>query len=268
MIGIECAGEVVEDPDGCLRAGQRVIAAMGGMGRDFDGGYQQYALLPAEHVIPVETTLDWPTLGAIPESFGTAWGSLETLALDSRQSLIVHGGTSSVGMASITIAKDRGQTVFATTRQPAKRDALEANGVDHVIVTDGDLAPEVRAISPDGVDGLFELVGPGALVDALHAVASGGRACISGYLEHDWDTARAEAEAKRLGITLARFQSGVINRDSYGATFQQIVSAVEVGRYRANLDRTFEMSEIADAHRYMEENRAAGKVVVVTPRGD
>ena len=124
VLGIECVGEVVET------TGQTIVAAMGGMGRDFDGGYAEYALLPVTHVIPVETSLSWPQLGAIPESFGTAWGSLDTLELDPGQSLLVRGGSSSVGMAAITIAKDRGLTVFATTRQDGKRPALEAAGAD------------------------------------------------------------------------------------------------------------------------------------------
>ena len=96
VLGIECAGEVVEAPGSDLRTGERVIAAMGGMGRDFDGGYQQYAALPASSVIPVQTTLDWTRLGAVPESFGTAWGSLDVLALERRQSLLIRGASSSV----------------------------------------------------------------------------------------------------------------------------------------------------------------------------
>jgi NADPH2:quinone reductase len=265
VLGIECAGEVVEAPDATLPPGQVVLAAMGGMGRDFDGGYQQYALLPASSVIPVQTSLEWARLGAIPESFGTAWGSLETLGLGRGQALLVRGGSSSVGMAAITIAKDRGLEVFATTRQEAKRAALEANGVDHVILDDGAVAAKVREIAPGGVGGLLELVGPLTFIDSVNALAAGGRACISGYLEGHWEVDAAAAAAERLGVGLARFGSSVINVDSYRAIFQEIVRGVEQGRLRGVLDRTFPLSEIADAHRYMEANRATGKVVGLTP---
>ena len=81
VLGIEAVGEVVDPGGGDLAPGQVVAAAMGGMGRDFDGGYEEYALLPAAHVIPVTTTLDWPRLASLPESFGTAWGSLGVLGL-------------------------------------------------------------------------------------------------------------------------------------------------------------------------------------------
>lgn len=246
VLGIECAG--------ALEDGQSVIAAMGGMGRAFDGGYAEYALLPDTHVIPVETSLDWPQLGAIPESFGTAWGSLELLELEPGQSLLVRGGSSSVGMAAITIAKDRGLTVHATTRQESKRAALEAAGADHVLIDDGEVGARVE------VDGLFELVGPRTIFDSLKAVRPGGRACISGFLELDWDIDPARAEAERLGIPLRNFQSRVIDA-GWRATFQDIVERVQDGRYRDILDRTFPLAEIDDAHRYMEDNRAAGKVV-------
>ncbi len=238
-----------------METGQTIVAAMGGMGREFDGGYAEYALLPVTHVIPVETSLSWPQLGAIPESFGTAWGSLDLLGLEPGQSLLVRGGSSSVGMAAITIAKDRGLEVFATTRQDGKRSALEAAGADHVVLDDGEVGARVR------VDGLFELVGPRTIFDSLKAVGRGGRACISGFLELDWNIDPARAEAERLGIPLSRFQSSTINDASYRAIFQDIVDRVQDGRYRDILDRTFPLAEIADAHRYMEENRAAGKVV-------
>lgn len=265
VIGIECVGEVAEAPDGDLSVGQTVIAAMGEMGRAFDGGYAQYALLPATQVIPVETTLDWATLGAIPETFGTAWGSVEELRLRSGDSLLVHGGSSSVGMAATTIAVDRGVSVFATTRQEVKRAALEANGADHVLIDDGAVAVKVREIAPAGTTGLYELVGAAAVLDSLQALTAGGRACIAGYLEDEWDLEPAQAEARRLGVPLAVYRSSVINRASYGEVYQGIVDAVAEGRYRVNLDRTFALSEIAEAHRYMEANRAVGKVVVLTP---
>jgi NADPH:quinone reductase-like Zn-dependent oxidoreductase len=247
VLGIECVGELTD--------GQTVIAAMGGMGREFDGGYAEYALLPETHVIPVETSLSWEQLGAIPESFGTAWGSLDLLDLEPGQSLLVRGGSSSVGMAAVTIAKERGLEVFATTRQESKRAALESAGADHVVIDDGEVGARVE------VDGLFELVGPRTIFDSLKAVRRGGSACISGFLELDWNIEPARAEAERLGIPLSNFQSRVIDDAGWRGIFQGIVERVQDGRYSDILDRTFPLAEIADAHRYMEENRAAGKVV-------
>jgi NADPH:quinone reductase-like Zn-dependent oxidoreductase len=262
--GIECVGQVADPSDSGLEAGATVMAVMGGMGRDFDGGYEEYALLPAERVIPVRTSLDWPHLGTVPESFGTAWGSLETLNLGEGASLLVRGGSSSVGMAAITLAKGRGVVVFATTRQERKRARLEAAGADEVIIDSGAVGAQVRERGPGGVDAVLELVGPRTLLDSLKAVRRGGRVCLSGFLEDVWESGDAAGEAERLGVAFERFGSNALDRATYGEAAREIVAGVETGRYADILDRTFAMDEIQDAHRYMEANRAAGKVVVVT----
>lgn len=152
VLGIECVGEVADPSDSDLAVGQKVAALMGSMGRKYDGGYAEYALLPIAQIIPIETNLPWAALGAIPETFVTAYGSLETLDLEAGQSLLIRGGTSSVGMAAITIAKDRGATVLATTRQETKRQILLDNDVDHVLIDNGRIANAVRELFSNGVD--------------------------------------------------------------------------------------------------------------------
>jgi NADPH:quinone reductase-like Zn-dependent oxidoreductase len=263
VLGIECVGEVVDAGGGDLAPGQAVVVAMGGMGRDFDGGYQQYALLPQSRVTPVETTLDWPTLGALPESFGTAWGSLETLGLESGDTLLVRGGSSSVGMDAASLAAARGLTVLSTTRNPDKLAAVRASGAQHALLDDDTFAGRVREIAPDGVHGVLELVGPATFLESLTFLRPGAAGCVTGFLEGVWDTSDAEAAAERAGVRLTYFGSAALSREAYGAVFQEIVDGVQDGRYPANLDRTFPLAEIADAHRYMEANRAAGKVVVL-----
>jgi NADPH2:quinone reductase len=265
VLGIECVGEVVGAGSDGLTGGQTVVAAVGGMGRDFDGSYQEVALLPSRQVTAVNTSLSWAELGAIPETFGTAWGSLDLLKLSAGQTLLVRGATSSVGMAAITLAKARGVRVVATTRQAVKRAALESNGAEYVVIDNGTVAERVRAVVPAGVDGVLELVGPNAMMDSLQALRPGGNACQTGILEGSWDEANARAEAQRLGIAYHRFTStGVINRDSYGRIFQEIIDDIQRGRYRLNLDRTFGLNDVVEAHRYMESNAAAGKVVVLS----
>ncbi|MCR5772567.1 MAG: alcohol dehydrogenase catalytic domain-containing protein, partial [Butyrivibrio sp.] len=74
--GIECVGEIADPSNSSFKAGDKVIAMMGGMGRSFDGSYAEYALLPAHHVFKIESNLKWSELAAIPETYFTAWGSL------------------------------------------------------------------------------------------------------------------------------------------------------------------------------------------------
>ncbi len=265
VLGIECVGEVEAAPGGELEPGQKCAAVMGNMGREYDGGYAEYALIPAAHVLPVTTDLDWPTFAAVPESFLTAWGALvDTLDVQPGQTLLVRGGTSSVGMAAITIAKDRGLTVAATTRNAAKADALRANGADHVVIDDGAIAGRVREIVPDGVDQVLELVGAVTLRDSFRAAkAPKGAVCFAGILGNSWVVERFEPLVyMSSGQILTTYGTHVLNRDNATAPLQQILAAVAAGRYRVNLDRVFPFGEIVAAHRYMEENRATGKVVV------
>lgn len=109
VLGIECVGEVEADPSGEFPKGQQVMAMMGGMGRDFDGSYAEYTVLPKQLLHPFQSTLPWEVLGAIPEMFQTVHGSLY-LALDIQpgETLLIRGGTSSVGMLAIQIATNLG----------------------------------------------------------------------------------------------------------------------------------------------------------------
>ncbi len=140
ILGIECVGVVEAAPDSPLKPGQKVAAVMGGMGRAYDGSYAEYTLVPARYVMPVTTDLPWETFAAIPEAFLTAWGSLVTsLNVRKGNTLLIRGGTSSVGMAALILAKDLGVTVVASTRSAAKKQALIANGADHVVIDNGSI---------------------------------------------------------------------------------------------------------------------------------
>jgi NADPH:quinone reductase-like Zn-dependent oxidoreductase len=121
VLGIEATGVVAQCPGREFPVGQQVVAMMGGMGRTFDGGYAEYTCVPASQVIAFHSDLDWPTLGAVPEMLQTSYGSL-TVGLDAQpgQSILIRGGTSSIGLATAILAKRRKMTVLSTTRSRDK----------------------------------------------------------------------------------------------------------------------------------------------------
>jgi NADPH2:quinone reductase len=126
--GIEAAGTVDTAPAGSgLAPGQKVVAMMGDMGRTYDGGYAEYTSVPLSQVIPVDSDLPWDVLGALPEMVQTAYGSL-TVGLDLKpgQSLLIRGGTSSVGLAAAALATWRGAT--GAGHHPASRPPRVADG--------------------------------------------------------------------------------------------------------------------------------------------
>lgn len=265
VLGIEATGVVDADPSGTFAKGQQVMAMMGGMGRTFDGGYAEYTSVPLSQVIPFTSSLGWEVLGAVPEMVQTAHGSLTVgLDLSSGQSLLIRGGTSSVGMATAVLAKRYGDvTVLATTRDAAKADALTALGVDHVLIDDGDVATEVRRLIPEGVDAALELVGTPTLPDTLAATRVHGVVCFTGMLSNSW-TVREFYPIEYLprGVRLTAY-SGEAS-DLPPAVLQGYLDDVAAGRAPVPLDRVFALEEIGEAHELMESGGARGKLVVRT----
>src|SRR5258706_7136189 len=117
----------------------------------------------------------------------TAYGSL-TVGLDAQpgQSILIRGGTSSVGMAAAVLAKQQNMTVLSTTRNANKSAALTNIGVDHVLIDDGNVTAQVRDIIPAGVDTALELVGTPTLPDTLHSTRQHGVVCFTGMLSNIW----------------------------------------------------------------------------------
>lgn len=266
VLGIECVGVVAASTDPGLPEGTTVAAVMGEMGREFDGGYAEYALLPNSLLMPLTTTLPWDVLAALPETYLTARGSLEALGVVPRGGgrLLIRGGTSSVGMAAASIASGHGVETAATTRRPDKIDALTAAGVDHVLVDGGgSLAASVHALWPEGPDHVLDLVGASAAVDSLRLVRRGGTVCMTGTLS-GWVIPDFEPVAMiPSGTRLTAFHSDDLKGGAGAGVLRRVVHEVEAGAYRPNVHRVFALDEIVAAHQYMEDNEATGKLVVV-----
>jgi NADPH:quinone reductase len=262
--GIEAVGVVAECPGGEFVRGQQVAALMGGMGRAFDGGYAEYTCVPCSQVVPFRSGLDCAVLGAVPEMLQTAYGSLD-VGLDAQpgQSLLIRGGTSSVGMATAVLARQRGMTVLATTRSPAKGKDLTAVGVQHVLLDDGNVAPQVRRILPGGADAALELVGAPTLPDTLRAVRVHGVVCFTGMLSNQW-TIRDFYPIDYLprGVRLTAY--GGESADLPPDLLQGFLDQVAAGQAVVPVGHVYAFDEIVQAHRDMAANKASGKLVVTT----
>ena len=189
ILGIELVGvvEAVHGDAPAVPPGVTVAALMGEMGRAFDGGYAEYALVPEHQLITLDTTLPWDVLGALPETFVTAAGSLEHLDLQEGETLLLRGATSSVGLACLELARAAGVRVIATTRSEAKgRRLTELGAVDTVLEGDG-FTERARGALPDGgADGAVDLIGGPAVLETLRLLRPGATACNSGSLSDTW----------------------------------------------------------------------------------
>ncbi|MCZ6669957.1 MAG: zinc-binding alcohol dehydrogenase family protein [Acidobacteria bacterium] len=262
ILGIEAVGVVEAAPGGEFQPGNRVATAMGGMGRAFDGGYAEYTLVPATQVQKLDTELDWPTLGALPEMIQTAWGSLHTaLRIAPGQTILIRGGTTSVGLAAAVLANKHGLKIIATTRKPEREAMLRENAAADVVIDGGTIADEILRRVPGGVDRVLELVGTATLIDSMQCAAKQGVVCMTGMVGNRWEFEKfSPMGAIPTAVNLTTYAGGP--EDFLSTPLQEFIDEIEQGRAKAPIGRVFSIDEIVEAHRTMEENLAGGKIVV------
>ena len=239
------------------------MAFMGEMGRHYDGSYAQYTAVPKTIVYSIQSILPWEILGAIPEMYQTVHGSLfAALNIEPGETLLVRGGTSSIGLLATQVANRHGLTVISTTRNPGKQELLKAKGAAEVVIDHGNLKDGIRSIFPTGVDKVLELLGAGTLGDSLQCARSGGTVCMTGMLSEIWSIQDfAPMEIIPATVKLTTYDSG--HTRSPQAAFQEFINQVETGEVDLRPARVFSLDEIVEAHQLMESNQANGKLVVL-----
>jgi NADPH:quinone reductase-like Zn-dependent oxidoreductase len=264
ILGVEAVGLVEEAPGGEFNRGDVVATAMGGMGREFHGSYAEYTCVPVTNVQSLITDLSWETLGALPAMFQTAWGALfKSLRLVRGERLLIRGGTTPVGLAAAGIAKSQGAFVLATTRKPERDRLLRASGVDQVFVDTGSIAQQVKEVCPGGVEKVLDLTEALTLRDSLLCAKQRGVVCMAGVDGAQWSVEHfTPMEVIPTGVSLTTYSGET--EDFMLTPLEELVVQVSSGKLHVDVGRVFSLSEIVKAHRFLEENEASGKIVVLT----
>lgn len=282
VLGEEFVGIVEEaGAKSGFQAGERVAGLIYGGGKAHDGSYAEFTLCHRRRLyrLPkgIEGRLDWNVIGAVPMSMVTAYGCIVLAGgLERRPegcTVLVHGGSSSVGVWAILLAKERGAKVIATTRNKDKIAHLKKVGADHVLL-EGELEAEIPKLFPKGIDIILELVGPNQILRSLGLAARFGTVIIAGVLNLGWDAEGFSPVMLPPTRNLSFYtmtNSGIGGEDDgledMEGLLAQVLEKVENGIYPVEkfLDKTFKLEDMGEAHTYMEDDKACGKVVVTVP---
>ena len=266
ILGLECAGEVVEAGSGVrgVAAGDRVMALLPG------GGYAEEAVVHHGAVLPVPVAMSDEEAGAFPEVFLTAFSNVFMAglgALRPGEAVLVHGGGGGVGTAAIALLREAGHACYVTAGSPEKcARCTELGATAAIDYRREDFAERVQSLTGGrGVGVVLDHIGATYLAQNLAVLAVGGRLVEIGLM------GGAKSEVN-LGLLLTRRLSiiGSTLRSRSAGEKADIVrqfrarfgEALEAGRLRPVLHTTLPIAEAAEAHRLMKANAHFGKIVL------
>lgn len=287
ILGCDIAGDVVEAGPGVRKAplNKRVIVAPGIrcghceyckdgwdslcpkyqiLGFQRNGGYAQYAVVPARNVITVSKKLSYEKWASIPLVFLTAWHALVTrLNLQKGETILVHAAGSGVGSAAIQIAKRLGARVVTTVGSDKKAVKAKTLGADYVInYRKRDFQKDILTWTKmRGVNAALEHIGPETFPKSLGCLAKKGRLATCGVTTGPTTPLDIRFVFARQLSILGCYMGGIDE-------LRKVIRLVEKGRLKPVVDEVFPLREAAKAIHRMEERAHFGKIVLVPDHTD
>ncbi|MGH7763515.1 MAG: zinc-binding dehydrogenase [Candidatus Dormibacteraceae bacterium] len=240
------------------RAGENVkCAQFGVVGEHADGTACQLFHIDSRNIFRKPSGLSWEEAGAFPLTFLTAWRMLTTRAhLRAGETVLVVGAGAGVAVAAISIARHLGARVFATSRSASKRRRAIELGAEAAFESSG-FSKDVRAATGDGVDVVFEHVGPATLDESMRSLAMGGRIVTCGSTSG----VKAEITMPRLFFRQADLLGSTMGNAS---EFQSVLHAIDAG-LRPVIDSVYPLDDVQTALTRLDAAEQFGKVVLSVP---
>ena len=260
-LGMEVAGHVAEN-SGPYKKGDAVCALLPG------GGYAEYAVADLSCVLPVPPSLDLIDAAALPEALFTAWTNvMDTGRLKPGERLLVHGGTSGIGVIAIQMFAALGHEVFATAGSAEKCALCEALGASRAInYKTEDFVAVVKATPGKGVDVILDMVGGLYVQRNMSAASVWGRIVNIAYQDGakvSLDLGPLLMKRLTLAATTLRARSSAEKGAIRDALLDRVWPMVADGRIRPVVDRQFPLADARKAHEYMEKTGATGKILLI-----
>lgn len=264
ILGLEVSGVIyaIGSKVSTVKVGDRVCALLTG------GAYAEYCIADETLCLTIPQNLDFIQAASLPEAFFTVWSTIFNLAkIQKHEILLVHGGSSGIGVTAIQLAKAFGMRVFITARSQEKCDFCLQLGADAAInYQEQDFVSEVKRLTNNnGVDVILDMIGGDYLARNLKCMAYDARlvqiAIQKGY----------QAEINMLAFMLKRLHiTGATLRDrdlSFKQNIaqqllQQVWPLLEKGTIVPVIDRTFPLANAEQAHSLMESSLHKGKIIL------
>jgi NADPH:quinone reductase-like Zn-dependent oxidoreductase len=244
--------------------------------------YAEWVVVPKAQVYRLPPGMPFDDAAAIPVNYVTAYHSMFTMGnLQAGDRILIHGAAGGVGIAAVQLAKARGQVIFGTAG-PAKQEYLRKIGVDHAIdYTKNNFVDVVRKFAPDGIEMVMDPIGGKSFTDSERCLGPTGRLVVYGFSaaagedgKRSWIRGlRALLQTPRfhplklmnlnhaiIGVNLGRLESrGAILRGELDELFRMYAA----GKIKPMIGKSFPLAEAVAAHRYIQERKNIGKVVLV-----
>jgi putative PIG3 family NAD(P)H quinone oxidoreductase len=263
-LGLEISGTVAAVGDEVLSVGvgEAVCALTNG------GGYAEYCVVPAGQALPIPAGLSRIEAAAIPETYFTVWANLFDIAhAAAGDTVLVHGGSSGIGITTIVLCKELGINVIATAGSSDKCDAVRELGAHAVNYRQSDFVKEARAVTDGrGVDVVIDTVGGPYFQRNLDVLAHGGRLLLIGSMQGPI-AERVNLQPimqRRLIVTGSALRPRSIAEKAAIAEglLASVWPALAAGRCRPIVHEVFPLERAADAHRTLEAGGYVGRLIL------
>lgn len=273
--GADVAGRVVSVGPGVDEAlvGRRVVVdpaiydgdgpdanPVGLMGSERDGGYAEYVTAPAERVHDVtRSPLTDDQLASLPTAYGTALGMIERGRVREGETVLVSGASGGVGLALVQLARVRGARVVAVS-SGAKIDAVREAGAHEVVDRARNVAEQVGAAAPEGIDVALDVVAGDLVSTGLPLLREGGRWVIAGAL----GGYGVELDVRRLYLHNAQLIGSSMHTPAHFGLLMDLARRAEIQPVVA---ARFPLEQAARAQEELERRQHVGKILL-HPRPD
>jgi len=264
ILGLEVAGKIVamDKEVSTWKIGDSVCALTPG------GGYAEYCTTPAACCLPWPRGLSAVEAASLPENYFTVWNNVfDRVHLRVGETILVHGGTSGIGLTAIQLAKAFGATTFTTVGSADKAAFCRGIGADHVInYREQDFVAEIATLTAKrGVNVVLDMVGGDYIEKNLKCMSVEGRMSIIAFLQGSKVTADwRHVMMKRLIVTGSTLRASPLARKAEIAASlrEKVWPLFDAGKLKPVIYRVFPIAAAADAHRLMESSAHIGKIML------